>query len=54
MQRYKNFLNRARIFIKKMYATFSRKSCKVANCMQLFFEEREFYVNKIKYNIIIY
>ena len=51
MQRYKNFLNRARIFIKKMYATFSRKSCKVANCMQLFSRRENFVL--IKLNIIL-
>ena len=42
MQRYKNFLNRARILsIKKMNARIWGKSCKVANCMRFFFEEGE-------------
>ena len=37
MQRYKNFLNRARILsIKKMYARICGKSCKVANCICFF------------------
>lgn len=51
MQRYKNFLNRARIFIKKMYATFSRKVAKLQIACN-FFSRRENFV-LIKLNLIL-